>query len=64
MSYYYWFNRKELLEKTHDKYHNKGGTEKAALNYQKNKETIKNTEKDIHWKSLERHYILKAQYKE
>ena len=37
MSYYYWFNRKELLKKAHDKYHNKGGTEKAALYYQKTK---------------------------
>ena len=37
MSYYYWFNREELLKKAHDKYHNKGGTEKAAEYYQKNK---------------------------
>ena len=22
---YYWFNRKNLLKKAHDKYHNKGG---------------------------------------
>ena len=41
MSYYYWFNRKELLKKAHEKYHNKVGKEKAALYYQKNKETIK-----------------------
>ena len=33
MSYYYWFNRKELLKKAHDKYHNKNGKEKAALCY-------------------------------
>ena len=30
MSYYYWFNRKEILEKVHDKYHLKGGKEKAV----------------------------------
>ena len=30
MSYYYWFNRKELLKKAHDKYRNKGGKEKAV----------------------------------
>ena len=42
MSYYYWFNRKELLRKVHEKYHNKDGKEKAALYYQKkNKEMIK-----------------------
>ena len=35
MSYYYWFNRKELLRKVHEKYHNKDGKEKAALYYQK-----------------------------
>ena len=46
MSYYYWFNRKELLKKVHDKYYNKAGTEKAALYYQKNRETIKKREKD------------------
>ena len=76
MSYYYWFNRKDLLKKAHDNYHNKGGTEKAALYYQKNKETIKKREKDRDRsmtdiernekkrKSLERYYKLKAQYKE
>ena len=76
MSYYYWFNRKELLKKAHDKYHNKNGKEKAALCYQKNKETIKKREKyryrsmtDIERnekkrKSLGRYYKLKAQYKE
>ena len=46
MSYYYWFNRKDLLRKAHDKYHNKGGKEKAALSYQKSKETIKKREKN------------------
>ena len=46
MSYYYWFNRKDLLKKAHDKYHNKGGKEKAALYYQKNKEMIKKREKE------------------
>ena len=44
--YYYWFNRKELLKIAHDKYHNKGGKEKAAEYYQKNKEMIKK-EKEI-----------------
>ena len=46
MSDYYWFNRKELLKKAHDKYHNRGGKEKAALYYQKNKEMIKKRERD------------------
>ena len=69
MSYYYWFNRKELLKKLRCK-------EIAALYYQKNKETIKKREADRYRsttdiernekkrKSLERYYKLKAQYKE
>ena len=47
-SYYYWFNGDQLLKKAYDKYHNKGGKEKAALCYQKNKEIIKKREKDRH----------------
>ena len=39
-------NRKELLKKAHDKYHNKGGKEKSAKFYQENKEMIKK-ENDI-----------------
>ena len=27
---YYWFNRKKLLINAWDKYHNKGGKQKAA----------------------------------
>ena len=27
---YYWFNREESLEEENEKYHNKGGKEKAA----------------------------------
>ena len=27
---YYWFKRKELLEKAHKKYHKEGGKEQAA----------------------------------
>ena len=38
---YYWFNREELLKKANEKYHNKGGKEKAAKYYQDNKEAIK-----------------------
>ena len=32
---YYQFNRKKLLKKAHDKYHNKGDKEKAGKYYQK-----------------------------
>ena len=76
MSYYYWFNRKGLLKKAYDKYHNKGGKEKAALYYKKTQRNNKKIEKDRYRsmadiernektrKSLERYYKLKAQYKE
>ena len=37
---YYWFNKKELLEKAKEKYDN-GGKEKAAEHYQANKDAIK-----------------------
>ena len=32
---YYWFNRKELLQKAKDRYHNGGGKEKSAEYYLK-----------------------------
>ena len=38
---YYWFNRKELSEKAHRKYHKEGGREKESNYYQRNKEAIK-----------------------
>ena len=34
---YYLFNRKELLQKAKDRYHNSGGKEKAAEYYLKNR---------------------------
>ena len=38
---YYWFNRKELLEKAHKKCHKEGEKEQATNYYLRNKETIK-----------------------
>ena len=53
-SNYYWFNRKELLKKAYDKYHNQGGKKRAAEHYQKNKEMIKKRERDKYaWMSIE-----------
>ena len=37
---YYWFNRKELLEKAHKKYHKEGGKEQVASYYQRSKEAL------------------------
>ena len=38
---YYLFNRKELLEKAHKKYHKEGGKKQAARYYKENKEATK-----------------------
>ena len=38
---YYCFNRKELLQKVWDKYHNKRGKENSAKYYAANKEVLK-----------------------
>ena len=38
---YYWFNREKILKNAWDKYHNKGGKEKAAKYYAANQEVLK-----------------------
>ena len=38
---YYWFNREKMLKNSWDKYHIKGGKEKAAKYYAANKEVLK-----------------------
>ena len=43
---YYRKNREVLLQKAYDKYHYKGGKEKAAKYYKKNKEEIKKKERN------------------
>ena len=41
MSSYYWFNRKDLLQKVKDRYHTCGGKEEAAKYYIENKYILK-----------------------
>ena len=38
---YYWFNREKSLKNAWDKYHNKGGKQKAAEYYRKNADLIR-----------------------
>ena len=38
---YYWFNRKKLLKNEWNKYHTKGGKQKAAEYYRRNADLIK-----------------------
>ena len=44
---YYWFNRKDLLRKAHDKYHKEDGKERGADYYQRNKEKARKETKGI-----------------
>ena len=44
---YYWFNRKDLLKKAHDKYHKEDGKERGADYYQRNKEKARKETKGI-----------------
>ena len=46
---YYKKNKDVLLEKAYDKYHNKGGKERAKKYYQENKEEIKKKERLKCW---------------
>ena len=38
---YYWFNREKLLKDPWNKYHNKGGKEKAAKYYAANQKVFR-----------------------
>ena len=38
---YYWFNTEKLLKNAWNKYHNKGGKQKAAKNYAANQEFLR-----------------------
>ena len=68
---YYKKNKEVLLEKAYDKYHNKGGKERAKRYYQENKEEIKKKERLKYWfmpesdkcsrqRSLDRYYKIKS----
>ena len=43
---YYWFNRKKLLKNAWDKYHNKGGKQKAAKYYAANQKVLRQDARD------------------
>ena len=61
MSYYY-FNRKNLLQKAKDKYHNFGGKEKAAKYYIRNKEVLKENAKNKYRNLSEEEKKTKKEY--
>ena len=59
---YYWFNKKELLEKAKDNNHNRGGKEKAAEYYKENKKAIKEKARNKYKNLSEEKNELKRQY--
>ena len=59
---YYWFNRKKLLKKANEKYHNKGGKQKTSEYYRKNKEAIKGKARSKYKNLTEKEKELKRQY--
>ena len=42
---YYWFNREKLLKNVWNKYHSKGGKQKAAKYYAANQEVLREDER-------------------
>ena len=59
---YYWLNRKELLKKANEKYHNKGGKEKANQFYEDNKQAIKEKARNKYKNLTEKEKKLKRKY--
>ena len=57
---YYWFNRKDLLKRAHNKYHKEASEQRAANYHETNKEKIKNKQRD-RYKNLskEEKYVIK-----
>ena len=63
---YYWFNKKEVLQKAKEKYDNGGGKEKAAEYYQANKnflkdKAIKNRYKNVRKRKRSEKIVFKKQ---
>ena len=44
---YYWFNREKLLKNVWNKYHSKGGKQKAAKYYAANQEVLREDERKV-----------------
>ena len=59
---YYWFNRKKLLKNSWDKYHNKGGKQKAAKYYAANQEVSREVARNKHRNLSEKEKNKKRKY--
>ena len=59
---YYWFNTERLLKNVWDRYHNKGGKQKAAEYYIKNADLIKLEARNKYKNLPKRKRIKKRKY--
>ena len=59
---YYWFNRKELLQKAKDRYHICGGKERAAKLYIANKKVLKENSNSKYRNLSEEEKQIKIEY--
>ena len=59
---YYWFNRSKILKNTLNKYHNKGGKEKAAKYYVANKEVLRKDARNKYRNMSKKEKDIKRKY--
>ena len=59
---YYWFNREKLLKKAWDKYHNKGGKQKAAKYHAANQKVLRENARNKYINLSEKEKNKKRKY--
>ena len=59
---YYWFNIEKFMKNAWDKYHNKGGKQKASESYRKNADLIKLETRNKYKNLSEKEKNKKRQY--
>ena len=59
---YYWFKRENLLNNAWDKYHSKGGKQKAANYYAANQEVLREDARNKYRKLSEKEKNIKRRY--
>ena len=60
---YYRFNREKLLKNAWDKYHNKGGKQKAAKHYAANQKLLRENARNTYRNLSEKEKNKKRKYK-
>ena len=59
---YYWLNRENLSKNAWDKYHNKGGKQKAAKYYAANQEVLRESVRNMYRNLSEKEKNKKRKY--